>query len=136
MRQRNLPLGIVSLQQRPDPELVGWIGIGMEQTNRNRLHMVRFEERNQCRDIGIVEWGNGLLVKRGALVDLAAQCVGDEWGRAGLVHVVERWAIAPPNHQHIAEAGGGNQGRHRTPPLEQGVGGDSGAMDEDSGGRM
>ena len=106
----------------------------MQQTNRDRLHMVGFEERNQCRDIGIVKRGNGLLVKRGALVDLAAQCIGYEWGWAGLVHIVQRWAIAPSNHEYIAEAGGGNQCRHRTAALEQGVGGDSGAMDEDSGG--
>ena len=136
MRQRNLPLGVVGLQQRPNPDLVGWIGIGMEQTNRNRLHMVGFEERNQCRDIGIVERGNGLLVKGSALVDLESQCIGYEWGRAGLVHVVQRRAIAPTNHQHIAKPGSGNQRSDGAAPLKQGVGGDGGAVDEDVGGSV
>ena len=72
MRQRNLPQGVVRLQQRPNPQLVGRIGIGVEQTNRNRLHMVRFEERNQCHHIGIIKRSNRLLIKRGALVDLEA----------------------------------------------------------------
>jgi len=44
--------------------------------------------------------------------------------------VVRARALHPPEFEHVLEARGGEDGRHRALLLEDGVGGDGGAVDE------
>src|SRR5688572_25710414 len=69
-----------------------------------------------------------LAIGGDALVKLQSKVVRDEWSGAARIEVVQLCARLPPNDDGVLKPARGDQRRARPLTLQQGVGGNSGAV--------
>ncbi len=110
--------------------LVDGIAVGVEQGDGDRLHALR-EQRGDGRPrAGLVERARDLAVGAHALRHLPPQVAGRQRRRRVDEEVVHVIAAFTADLERVPEAGGGEQPGARAFSLDEGVGGQGGAVDE------
>jgi hypothetical protein len=121
--------------------LVGWVGVGMQERDRDRLDAAGRDPLGEGLDVVVARFGEHRPVLVEALGDLEAQLFGHLGRRLGRqVEAVERAPVLAADGEGIGEARGGDQGDLGQAALDDGVGdrrcavhqvGDLGPVDAD-----
>ena len=108
--------------------LVDGIGEGVQQADGDRLDLLGQQGIDGALGVGRIERALDLAAMVDALVDDLAQVALDQRRGLGPADVVELGHAERADLQHVAEALGGDQADARALVLEDGVGGDGGAV--------
>ena len=129
-RNRHLPVSRRPAQalgeERPRRPLVGRVGVGVEQADRDALHPVGGEPLGDRRDRVGVERREHLAVGADPLVHLVDRAPRHEGARLVEPEVVGVEALRAPHDEHVAEAAGGDEGGAPALAFEDRVGRDGG----------
>ena len=93
----------------------------MEEADGDRLDALLAQPGGELAALGVVERTHDRAVGRNALVQLEAEVPLDERRRLAPEEVVHVRDPEPAQLEHVAEAGGGDEGGQAAAPLEHGV---------------
>ena len=119
-------------QHLADRPLVRRVGVGVEQADGDGVDVRPPHPLDHVPGRPGLQRRQHLAGVEHALLHFEAEPPG--YQRLGPPHppVVQHRPVLPSDQQHVAEAGGGYQGGARPLPLQQGIDGDGGAVDEEA----
>ena len=115
---------------RGDTSFVGRIEEGEQEANGERLTPAPLDAIEHCGNVCLIQRHDHAAVARDPLAHFEAACIRDErWRLRGLERIDVR-SFLPPDDQRVAEALGRHERGARAPARQEGVGRDSGPMDD------
>ncbi len=113
------------------PAFVGGVHVGMDEADRHRAKAPGRDPVGQGLQRGLVQGRQLLPLRADPARDGEAVLARDQGRRQPQVQVVLVEAAFGPHLDHVAEALGRDEGRARAAPLDQRIGGQRGAVDDD-----
>ena len=122
----------LSLQNGPRLLLMGWVRPGVNKANCHRLHASRPHLTGSGEHRGFVQGQQHRAIGGNALSHRETQRPGHQGWRHFDVDVVGVKALLKTHLQHVAKTGRGQQGSAGALALDQRIGGQGGAVDEEA----